>query len=280
MQKIGEQLQEHTGAFNITANAGDSKILDFCMAPGGFLSTATKYNPDSKVLAFSLSPEKGGHRVLLERDPKVTVIFRDITMFAGDMGVTELPAGQSTHADADNLFFTPHLKPETLFDLVICDGQVLRTHERASYRESREPLRLHCTQLGVGVQHLQPGGTLVMLLHKSDALATMSLIYTFSKFATIQLFKPQPFHAIQSSFYMIATNVQSNDVEAVRAIDMWQKLWAAATFEDDAGLDDVLSMQCPDVQTMLDEFGGEFVKLATPIWEVQARKLEKAPWTR
>lgn len=280
MHNIGEQLQEHTNAFKVATQIDNVKILDFCMAPGGFLSTALRYNPQSQALAFSLPPAMGGHKVLLREKPSVNVIFRDITMLAGDMGVTELPIGQTIHADADNFSFLPQIRPETLFDLVICDGQVLRTHERASYRESREPIRLSTTQLSIGMQHLRSGGTIVMLLHKSDALWTFSLIYTFSKFAAIQLFKPRPFHAMSSSFYLVATNIQTTQPEAISAIDKWKKLWTAATFEDDEGFGNVLGMHHSDPQTMLDEFGSDFVKLAIPVWAVQAEKLAKTSWTR
>ena len=50
------------------------------------------------------------------------------------------------------------------FDLVICDGQVLRTHARAGYKEAREARKLIVTQLALGSEHVRQGETMVVLL--------------------------------------------------------------------------------------------------------------------
>jgi hypothetical protein len=76
--------------------------------------------------------------MLLPRDPNVTLEFLDVTMLAGDMGVMEIPAD---YPDAKH-FLSQQFNPGQLFDLILCDGQVLRTHIRAVYREMREACRL------------------------------------------------------------------------------------------------------------------------------------------
>lgn len=95
-----------------------------------------------------------------------------------------------------------------LFDTVICDGQVLRTHTRASYRENREARRLTVTQLALGLENIKPGGTMIVLLHKVEAMDTVELLYQLNRFSTVRLFKPATSHAKRSSFYMVASDIQ------------------------------------------------------------------------
>lgn len=63
-------------------------------------------------------------------------------------------------------------------DLVFLDGIVLRTHDRASYRQQTEPLRLSTAQLVLGMQRINQGGTLVMLMHKVDSWPSVSTIHS------------------------------------------------------------------------------------------------------
>jgi hypothetical protein len=111
------------------------------MAPGGFLATALRLNPRACALGFSLPPSEGGHKVLLPEDPNIEVRFLDITMLAADMGVSDIPP---ENPEAKSFFPRP-FNPGQVFDLVLCDGQVLRTHVRACYRETREASRLTLT---------------------------------------------------------------------------------------------------------------------------------------
>lgn len=118
------------------------RILDLCMAPGGFLGTAMKLNPRFEAVAFSLPASKGGHGILLDSSVAgfniVETRFLDISMLAADtMGVSRVSATTipTQHPNAEN-FVTERQLPQTeIFDLVLCDGQVLRNHERGSYRE-------------------------------------------------------------------------------------------------------------------------------------------------
>ncbi len=136
MRTIGLELDEATSALTLRGG-GNSRpaILDLCMAPGGFSSAALYRNPSALLRGISLPPSQGGHEMLLKgswskTDPyaRVYVSFRDITLLAGEMGTpaSSIPA---SHPDAASFSFDrPFL--EQKFDLVFCDGQVLRTHER------------------------------------------------------------------------------------------------------------------------------------------------------
>lgn len=112
-----------------------------CVAPGGFLSTAIDLNPGVEVTGFSLTTSNGGYHVLLPQDKQECISFLDITMLAADMGVAAIP---ENHPDAAG-FLRRHLSEDQLFDLLIYDGSVLRTHKTSPYRKPRKPARLKFT---------------------------------------------------------------------------------------------------------------------------------------
>jgi hypothetical protein len=137
MRTIGLELDDATSA--LTLPSGDNPprpaILDLCMAPGGFSSAALYRNPGALLRGISLAPSQGGHEMLLNKywsatnpDAQIHVSFRDITLLAEEMGTT-LSSIPASHPDAGS-FSSDRLFIEYKFDLVFCDGQVLRTHER------------------------------------------------------------------------------------------------------------------------------------------------------
>ncbi|KAF2718802.1 hypothetical protein K431DRAFT_340411 [Polychaeton citri CBS 116435] len=275
MQEIGKQLHRSTNAFKLPESGNSTKlILDLCMAPGAFLDTAMKANPGSRALGFSLPASDGGYHVRIPNNPNMTLKLIDITMLAADMGITEISAG---HPDASE-FLQQEFSRDDLFDLVLCDGQVLRTHLRSPYRESREATRLMVVQLALGLEHINPGGTMVALLHRVESVKTASLLHTFSKFSSVELFKPAPGHAKRSSFYMVATEIQASHPEAIAAIRAWKRTWEVATFGDDDEYQTVLRRDSKAVEDMLQDFGPSLIKLGKKVWDVQAKALAKAPF--
>ncbi|KAH9896229.1 hypothetical protein F4778DRAFT_783509 [Xylariomycetidae sp. FL2044] len=282
MKQIAKQLDAGTGIFRILRNKKKKKrettpsVVDLCAAPGGFLAAALKVRPEAEVVAFSLPVPQGGHAMLLE---DVQCQFADITMFAADMGVAahDIP---DDHPDASNFVTEPQLRAEQKFDLAICDGQILRNHARAEYREPREARRLTVTQLSLSLEHLKPGGTLVVLLHRVEAWETVRFLYTASKFATVKLYKPLRAHAKRSSFYMVATNVQSQSSEALAAVERWKKVWRVATFGAEEEYQAAIGATDVKVENLLEEFGEDFVKMARPVWRIQADALARASFIK
>lgn len=277
MREIGDEMQKMTGALLVNNRQGSEvKVLDLCMAPGGYTASALKYNPAAQAIGITLSPDKGGHSVLL-KSPRSTVIYHDITMYAKEFGIDEVP---EAHPEKSSFNLERPLADQK-FDLIFCDGQVLRTHERQAHREQTEANRLTSSQLILSLQHIRHGGTLIMLLHKIEALDTIELLYSFSKFSQIDVFKPVRKHAIRSTFYLIAREVQPGAESAVSAVTMWKRAWWNATFGGKEGTGARrLEFDATYVHKIIDSFGIRFIQLARPVWQIQADALHRADFTK
>ena len=276
MFKIGCDMHQQTGAFSIENACNEPpRVFNVCMAPGGFLASVLHVNPNARAFAFSLPVADGGHKVLLPDNANVKVEFLDVTMLAADMGSNCIP---KEHPDAGN-FLRKKIMDDQSFDLVICDGQVLRMHARAAYREAHEARRLTVTQLALGLEHVKQGGTIVVLLHKAEAPDTVSLLYTFSRFSSVSLYKHRGFHAKRSSFYLIASNIQRQDHEVELAIKSWKESWRMSTLGTDEEYDLSCYMGMKDAKDMLEAFGSELYNLGRDVWRVQLRALKKASFT-
>lgn len=227
MQNIAGELHASTRALSVAKlEPGEPHFLDLSMAPGGFLSAAVKRNPRASTTAYSLPVEAGGHEVLLPKQENVKIEFLDITMLAADLGTDIIPEG---HPDRSN-FLPKKFSGGITFDVVLCDGQVLRTHQRAAYRELREARRLTTAQLALGLGHIKPCGTMVLLMHKVEKADAVEHLQTFHRFSTVRMFQPMKNHATRSSFDMVASNIKIEHPEAVKAIASWKHTWQVATF--------------------------------------------------
>ncbi|KAL7621719.1 hypothetical protein AAE478_009046 [Parahypoxylon ruwenzoriense] len=303
MQQIGEEMDCFSSILTFTREMHPlPRVLDLCLAPGGFASVVLGRNPRAIVCGTSLPPSQGGHDILIPRwneHPRLHVKYCDVTMRAADMGVDAamVPEG---HPDRANFHFTNRLftegdnkndghishgdgGAEESFDLIICDGQVLRqrVHKRAEYREPREAVRLLLSQLVIGLQRLregQNGGRLVILLHKADSIRIALLLQTLSKFCQLRLFKPRKKHAARSSFYLLAMKVRASTSEATQAMECWKRDWAIATLGTDGEWETSQRTDPEVVETLMREFGKDLVRLAEPVWRIQARALKETPF--
>lgn len=275
MQKIGEDLQTQLGAFDApTAGRTQAQLLDMCMAPGGFLCTMLRYNPGAQATAYTLPVALGGHYILLPPQDNVTVKEMDITMLAADMGAHDIPEDHPEY----NSFLPKELDEHKRFDIVLCDGQVLRTHQRAEYREVRESRRLICTQLALGLEHLADGGTMIILLHKIEAPDTVELLYTFSQFSNVKVYKHAKHHAKRSSFYLVATQIQATHQKAATAVHKWKESWRIATFGDEEDYNELTRKDADWAEKTLEEFGTDLADLGREIWKTQSIALADAPF--
>jgi hypothetical protein len=277
MRNIAKDLDKATGALKLSGISNPS-LLDMCTAPGGFVDIALAKNPNLRVRAMSLPVENGGHEVQLTTT-KVKMEFRDITTLACDMGLTRDDIPGNFPGPYDFLFANVFDAGET-FDLVFCDGQVLRTHQRPEWREPREASRLTLTQLALGLEHLNNGGTMVILLHKLDSWRCFDLIHQFSKMSSVQLFKHPRNHKMRSSFYMIAKNIQADSAFAKEMVATWKQLYRIATLGTDEEYAKIHQVASQTVQMELEKFGKEYIALGKKIWKTQADGLENASFIK
>lgn len=278
MQTIGKDLHRFTKAFNIPHKVNQPAILDMCMAPGGFVAYCLSKHPNARVRALSLPVDQGGHEVLLEH-ANVQVEFLDVTMLAGDMGVTkdDIPAD---HPDASSFLLDQRFSEGEKFDLALCDGQVLRTHERLEWREPNEARRLTTTQLALSLEHLRHGGTMVILLHKLEAWNSLKLLNTLCKFSDVKVFKHRQHHGMRSSFYAVAKNVQADGELAARAIADWKQEWKIASLGTSEECAKAFQADGEDAKHLLDEFGERMLIMGRTIWSTQATALERASFMK
>ena len=277
MLEIGNEMQAQTGAVGLNNRSEDGlAILDLCMAPGGYSASALKCNPTAKAIGITLPPDQGGHGVFLN-SPLCTVLYHDITMFAKEFGVDEIPLIHPEHAS----FSMERPLINQRFDLVFCDGQVLRTHKRPEHRDATEANRLTTSQLILALQRIRHGGTLIMLLHKIERFESMELLYTFSQFSDIEVFKPKKKHAIRSTFYLIARNVKPSAEAGRVAVAAWKKSWWNATFGGELGMG-AARLQVDDeyAQGAIESFGLRLTTLARPVWRIQADGLSRSDFAR
>lgn len=308
MRQIGNELDVATAAFS---HVGASRYrdedepidaLDLCMAPGGFTASVLEKCPYVNVSGLSLPLANGGHKMRVKNgdsDSRVRVQYLDITMLTADLCPSPPISSSSTTKDGEPLIPAAHprahlLIPDTRpyftsppsFDLVICDGQVLRTHTPALPENRTESTRLLCAQLAIAFTRLKKGGTLVIRLHRPDSwnCARLIRIVDSVSLGPVRLFKSKKRHADRSSFYLVSKGVLPARTAAKEAVEMWRRAWLAATLrqgEENQG-ENVTEWsdweKGGDVHEFLENFGPRLIELAEPIWKIQADALEKAPY--
>jgi hypothetical protein len=279
---IGNQLHAATDAFTVTdSGTAGIRALNLCMAPGGYTWSLLQTNPTASISGITLPREIGGHPMLVpfgDDDPRIEVKFMDITMLATEYG-TSTPDIPLTHPEASK-FSDERPYKDLSFDIVLCDGQVLRRHTRAECRENQEGFRLLMSQLIFGLKRIRPGGTFIILLHKVDAWISIKLLSSFDLFSRIQLFKPKKIHGPRSSFYLVAKDVQPSHGEAINSIEKWKLGWWKATFGGDGYSGEVQEDEESDVRFILDSFGPKLVALGRGIWNIQLKALTKASYNK
>ena len=260
------------------------------MAPGGYSASALKFNPQASVSGASLPEKLGGHKLFVQdgfRGASVRVWQGDLTSLVGDMGIDDGDIPEE-HPNFGKLQ-KDEVWAEEKFDLVFCDGQVLRNHSQnmAEHRRRCEARRLICSQLLIALRHVRVGGSMVILLHKVDSWDTVLTLRAFDQFASIALFKPQTAHKARSSFYLVAKNIQPHHKDALVAIQDWTKAWNDATFQSLTGEgrkgafpgngneSTALGQQ---VTKVMDEFGERLIRLGETAWKIQEEAIRGSPW--
>lgn len=122
---------------------------------------------------------------------------------------------------------------------------------------------------------------MVVLLRRPDAWDVVHLLHQFNSFADIRLFKPARKHAVRSTFYLVAKNVQPGSETAKAALEEWKQSWVRSTFGGEKGTGEKgPETDVAEVQKVLDEFGPKLIELATHVWKTQADALDRQDFTK
>ncbi|KAJ5717630.1 hypothetical protein N7488_003276 [Penicillium malachiteum] len=276
MKYIGDKLQYEHRLIPPVSEKSDFEALDICMAPGGFTSTVLKHNCLAKVYGLTISQKKGGNAILIKKwkeNPRVEIQFMDITMLSAEFGFPDLMLPDSSR----ELQFSS-LIPYTgrMFDLVICDGQVVAgRHDGPNSKHAAT--RLSCAQIILGLQRIKSDGTFVMLLHQTHRPQVVRLLEAFSHFSNIALFKPVPCHAKRNSFYLVARNVDPHHERVGRLLRDLKNSWRACTVDafgmgvSETSVDEATT---EDMEDILQSFGEDLVRISQPIWSIQRDALK------
>ncbi|KOS36095.1 hypothetical protein ACN38_g13213, partial [Penicillium nordicum] len=206
---IGNALASTTGVFKLESSY--PRILDLCMAPGGFSATAKRELPESIIDAITLPPQTGGYEVMADNICR-HITYADITMYSKEMiSDGHIPADRP---DSER-FETSSPYVENQYDIVICGGAVAKAHLMERHRSECERSLLTVSQLVFAMNRLKPGGSIVLLLHHVESWDTVCILHAFNQFSHIQLFKHPKCHAIKSSFYLVAKNIDLHHENAI-----------------------------------------------------------------
>lgn len=134
------------------------------------------------------------------------------------------------------------------------------------------------------MNRLKQGGSIVLLLRLVEAWDTACILHAFSQFSDIQLYKHPERHSLKSSFYLVAKNIDLNHPAAKSSVSYWKEHWKYLTFKESGGIPCPISgLYGTDddfVRQLRDSFGPRFLRLARPVWKVQAEALHRAPFTK
>lgn len=287
MRGIGDEMQKTLGVMSLT---DPGKILDLCMAPGGYSASALKFSPWASVSGATLPEEVGGLKLFVHdefKEARIRVWQGDLTSLVGDMGMDNDDIVEEH--DGFGKFQKDKVWGGEKFDLVFCDGQVLRTHTKGmkEYRQRCEKRRLTCSQLLIALQYVKIGGTMVILLHKLYLWDTLLIVRAFDKFAHIAIFKPSTTHKSRGSFYLVAKNIQPHHENALEATQTWSEAWKDATFRGSAGEGEEVAFPADrnestilgeQVRRVMNEFGERLITLGENAWKIQTQAIKLSRW--
>jgi 23S rRNA U2552 (ribose-2'-O)-methylase RlmE/FtsJ len=283
--------------------AGRAKMLDIGMAPGGFLQAILEINkdgPDLAVTAITLPPDQGGHENLLARSqscedtdiqlptehdsckvipgPRQNVHIHqfDITMLAGDLGMTEFPSSHPHRDHRETLLPAQPFLKET-FDLVICGCQIVHSLDRIDGPKHIEQVRNFTSQLAIGLDHLARHGTIIVLMHNFEAWRNAHMIWLFRQLTeSVEVVKPDNGNNRFCTAYMIAQRVDTARRQATQAVERWRDEWKTVMFQTEE--DYTRKYVAKDeaiVDRVLHDIGPHLQIWGQGLWRIQADAWER-----
>ncbi|KAI9063801.1 hypothetical protein FKP32DRAFT_1592034 [Trametes sanguinea] len=264
---------------------GPLYFLDLGCAPGGFSLHVLRTNPEARGVGLSLSESQGGRAFLLDESYRSRFEHKEQDLLEYD----HLP--QACHA-AGALRRTLPTAFLGHFDLVVMDGQPLRTYRPANMPDTPNTASPCCfalllTQLIIALSSVRPGGTIVAKMFHPECYPAAHLIYLLDAISdTLIVHKPSGMHATRASFYVIAKGVAGEPGRArlmEQYLDGLRALWhafecgelARATRPAEECYGDLdFIIKAEDILDM-DGYLPRLIELGRPVWATQAKALRQ-----
>lgn len=229
---------------------------------------------NAQGLGISSEIENGGHRFLLEdrHRNRFKIHYGDLTCYR--LG----PLPTSVASDKNKILRSLPFDTIKRFDVVLLDGHQLRKLPSARTGDCD---RLLISQLIIGLQATQKGGTFIIKLAHAEQVITAKLLYMLDLLsASLATFKPRDMYATRGTFYAVAKGVGEGR-GATRIGDVVQsfkELWVELTIGGADGAGRVLNEEDLDFVITTEEMRqgknlDRIIDLSRGVWEVQARAL-------
>lgn len=245
-------------------NADCFRVLDLCMAGGGFTTAVRNHVPDAIVYGLTLPTEEGGHHMYpaipyssnkdsalgyRPKPPKNTKGEEPewINFYRGPVHIEWIDIALLKTEFEDSTIPTPTIESKAMnghrlwlddkFHLVIADGKPPSKidHVRDDIQFDHGPrdlhivrqLRLYAAQLTFGLKRLKANATFIMLLnfHSGNCFELFNIIATFRAIGDVAIYKPENFHESYGSYYLVVKKLPKTHVNLRRLLKRWNKIW-------------------------------------------------------
>ncbi|KAJ7633118.1 hypothetical protein FB45DRAFT_1058098 [Roridomyces roridus] len=233
MKSVFKELDLRTGCI---PRRGPLRFLDLGCSPGGF----TSYILSKNSSAQGLDRHRGRFKI-----------------FYADLGYYRLgPLPASVSGEKNTLPAVVQLPSDLTarkFDVVLLDGQQLRSNISTTTTTASGSNRLLISQLIIALQSLKKGGTLVIKLNDLELLSTAKLLYMLDRLSSnLQTFKSVEMHAARGGAWGWEWSAEGR---VGRAVDGLKGLWV-------------------DTEEIMEQGNlDRLVELGRGVWEVQAGAL-------
>ncbi|KAJ2987331.1 hypothetical protein NUW54_g9456 [Trametes sanguinea] len=174
-REMANIMDELDTAAEFIPKLGPLDFLDLGCAPGGFSLHVLRTNPEARGVGLSLSESQGGHAFLLDESYRSRFEHKEQDLLEYDHFPQACHAAGALRRTLPTAFLGH-------FDLVVMDGQSLRTYHPSNVPDTPYTAKPCCfalllTQLIIALSSVRPGGTIVAKMFHPECYPAAHLIY-------------------------------------------------------------------------------------------------------
>ncbi|KAI0520984.1 hypothetical protein F5B22DRAFT_653411 [Xylaria bambusicola] len=246
----GSQL---TDAFEFNQTSDIPSDRQFCkfeahVTPAGVLKAVMDLGEDAQCLAFTLPRNRDWKATQLNTTARLAFYPFDINCLAADMGafvtgrpgdpgsvqghILEFIQEPSTLSEPDDLVVYQHPHPwnfsvaplftsDEKLDLIMCDARF--PLDDIELKETMDIGRTQLVQLALGLEHVKEGGKMIIRLSDIESWTAVDLLYTFTQFSYVDVFKHASTGTRWPDCYLLASNIRPLELAAITSVHRWKK---------------------------------------------------------